>query len=58
MSTLLLSLEFINKSPITEKPIYMKIWEARKADGLEYDESDPAQQVFLANIAKVGGKNE
>lgn len=52
------SLEFINKSPITEKPIYMKIWEARKADGLEYDESDPAQQVFLANIAKVGGKNE
>ena len=36
----------------------MKIWEARKADGLEYDESDPAQQVFLANIAKVGGKNE
>lgn len=52
------SLEFINKLPITEKPIYMKIWEARKADGLDYDENDPAQQVFLANIAKVGGKNE
>ena len=47
------SLEFKNTAPIAEKPIYMKIWEARKADGLEYDESDPAQQVFIANIAKV-----
>ena len=51
------SLEFINKAPIIEKPIYMKVWEARKADGLDYDENDPAQQVYLANIAKVGGVN-
>lgn len=52
------SLEFINKAPIIEKPIYMKVWEARKADGMDYDENDPAQQVYLANIAKVGGANE
>lgn len=52
------SLEFINKAPIIEKPIYMRVWEARKADGMEYDENDPAQQVYLANIAKVGGNNE
>lgn len=52
------SLEFINKAPIIEKPVYMKVWEARKADGMDYDENDPAQQVYLANIAKVGGNNE
>ena len=52
------SLEFINKAPIIEKPIYMKVWEARKADGMDYDENDPAQQVYLANIARVGGANE
>ena len=47
------SLQFRNTAPIDEKPIYMKIWEARKADGLDYDENDPAQQVFIANISKV-----
>ena len=52
------SLEFINKAPIIEKPIYMKVWEARKADGMDYDENDPAQQAYLANITKVGGNNE
>lgn len=52
------SLEFINTPPIIQKPVYMKIWEARKADGLDYDENDPAQQAFLANISKVGGNNE
>jgi hypothetical protein len=52
------SLEFINQTPIIEKPIYMRVWEARKADGMDYDENDPAQQVYLANIARVGGSNE
>lgn len=52
------SLEFINTPPIIQKPAYMKIWEARKADGLDYDENDPTQQAFLANISKVGGNNE
>jgi hypothetical protein len=52
------SLEFINQAPIIEKPIYMRVWEARKADGMDYDENDPAQQVYLANIERVGGSNE
>ncbi|MBQ5844251.1 MAG: phage portal protein [Alistipes sp.] len=52
------SLEFINKAPIIEKPIYMKVWEARKADGMDYDENDPAQQIYLANISRAGGANE
>ena len=44
------TLAFINKPPITAKPNYMKIWEARKADGLEYDENDPSQQLYLSQI--------
>lgn len=48
------SLQFRNTAPVVEKPTYMRVWEARKADGLDYDENDPAQQVFLANITKVG----
>ena len=51
------SLAFKNTAPIDEKPIYMKIWEARKADGLEYDENDPAQQIFIANISQVNSIN-
>lgn len=47
------SLAFRNSAPISSKPAYMKVWEARKADGLDYDENDPAQQVFIANITKV-----
>jgi hypothetical protein len=53
------SLEFVNRPPTRSKPIYMKVWEARKADGLDYDENDTEQQVFLSqitkyNITKVG----
>ena len=53
------SLEFVNRPPTRSKPIYMKVWEARKADGLDYDENDAEQQVFLSqitkyNITKVG----
>lgn len=40
----------INKPPLTKKPGYMYVWEARKADGLDYDPEDPAQQVFLENL--------
>jgi len=47
------SLNFINKPPVTVKPQYMFIWEARKADGLDYDENDPKQQEYLANIDKA-----
>ncbi len=45
------SLMIINRPPSRSKPDYMKVWEARKADGLEFDAEDPAQQFFLAQIA-------
>lgn len=46
------SLDIINRPPTRSKPLYMRVWEARKADGLEYDENDPAQQLYLAEIGK------
>lgn len=54
------SLQIINRPPITQKPSYMMVWEARKADGLDYDENDPKQQVFLSNLkqSKNGTDNE
>ena len=50
------SLEIINRPPTRSKPIYMRVWEARKADGLEYDESDERQQLFLAELSKNSNK--
>ena len=44
------TIAFVNRPPATSKPMYMKVWEARKIDGLDYDETDPAQQVYLAAI--------
>lgn len=32
------SLQIINHPPTKAKPLYMKVWEARKADGMDYDE--------------------
>ena len=46
------SLEIINRPPTRSKPIYMKVWEARKADGLDYDPDDERQQAFLSEITK------
>lgn len=46
------SLAIINRPPSRSKPLYMKVWEARKADGLDYDENDPEQQLLLAQITK------
>ena len=46
------SLEIINRPPTRSKPIYMKVWEARKADGLEYDPEDESQQQYLSQITK------
>ena len=51
------SLEIINRPPTRSKPGYMKVWEARKADGLEYDESDSEQQKFLADLGKTSIKS-
>ncbi len=46
------TMEVINRPPTRSKPIYMKIWEARKADGLDYDPEDPRQQKYLSEITK------
>ena len=46
------SLEVVNRPPTRSKPIYMKVWEARKADGLEYDAEDEKQQYYLSEITK------
>ena len=51
------SLEIINRPPTRSKPLYMKVWEARKADGLEYDENDERQQLFLSEISKNSVKS-
>ena len=50
------SLEVVNRPPTRSKPIYMKVWEARKADGLEYDENDERQQLYLSEITKYNLK--
>ena len=46
------SLDIVNCPPSRSKPLYMKVWEARKADGLDYDESDADQQRLLSEITK------
>ncbi len=46
------SLKVVNRPPTQAKPLYMKVWEARKAEGLDYDPSDPQQQQFVAQITK------
>lgn len=46
------SLQIINRPPTRSKPLYMRIWEARKADGLDYDPEDQTQQYFLSQITK------
>jgi hypothetical protein len=51
------SLEIINRPPTRSKPIYMKVWEARKADGLDYDESDERQQLYLSEISRCNIKS-
>lgn len=47
------SLDIINRPPSRSKPEYMRVWEARMADGLDYNPEDPAQQIFLAQISKT-----
>ncbi len=44
------SLMVINTPPTNSKPDYMMVWEARRADGLDYDQNDPRQQLFLSQI--------
>ena len=51
------SLQVVNHPPTKAKPLYMKVWEARKADGMTYDEQDPDQQLFLSQITKYQMRN-
>ncbi len=44
------SLAVINTPPTRSKPVYMRVWEARRADGLDYDPNDSEQQIFLAQL--------
>ena len=50
-------LQIVNRPPSRSKPLYMKVWEARKADGLEYDPTDPEQQLYVAQVTKYGLRN-
>ncbi|MDL2319897.1 phage portal protein [Alistipes sp. OttesenSCG-928-B03] len=51
------SLQIVNRPPKTSKPLYMRVWEARKAEGLDYDPQDETQQMYLAQITKYALKN-
>lgn len=44
------TLEIVNVPPFDPRQPYMKVWEARKADGLDYDPKDKEQQQFLSQI--------
>lgn len=44
------TLQFINRPPFESKPNYLRVWEARKADGLQYDPHDKQQQQFLSTL--------
>ena len=46
-------LQIINRPPISQRQPYMYVWEARKADGLDYDPNDERQQAFIANVRNV-----
>ena len=46
------SLQVVNRPPAQARPAYMKVWEARKIDGLPYDEHDPLQQRFLSELTR------
>lgn len=47
----------VNRPPARSKPLYMRIWEARKAEGLDYDPTDPEQRLFVSQITKYALKN-
>ena len=51
------SVDVVNRPPSRSKPLYMKVWEARRADGLDYDPEDPNQQLYVAQVTKYGLKN-
>ena len=51
------SLAVVNRPPTRSKPLYMKVWEARRADGLDFDPQDERQQLIVAQITKYAMRN-
>ncbi|MDR2912444.1 MAG: phage portal protein [Alistipes sp.] len=45
-------MEVINRPPTRKKALYMKVWEARRDAGLDFDLDDPTQQLYIAQITK------
>lgn len=45
-------LSIINTPPLPSKPAYVKVWEARKIDGFDFDEKDPNQQMYIGQLTK------
>lgn len=44
------TLSFVNTPPFDSKPPYLKVWEARKRDGLDYDPESAEQNLLLSQI--------
>ena len=51
------SLQIINKPPTHSKGLYMKIWEARRDEGLDYDPEDESQNLYVAQLARYNLKS-
>jgi hypothetical protein len=51
-------LAILNKPPTTDRPPYMKIWEARESDGLDFDKDDPEQQAYIGTITAAKAKTD
>ncbi len=51
------SMQIVNRPPTKAKPLYMRVWEARKADGLDYDPEAEDESYFLAQITKYNLRN-
>ena len=51
------SLQIINKPPTHSKGLYMKIWEARRSEGLEYDPDDEEQNLYVAQLSRYNLKS-
>lgn len=43
--------QFVNVPPLKDKAV-MKVWEVRKEQGMDFDESDPAQQMYYSELGK------
>jgi hypothetical protein len=44
------SLQIINMPPTNAKPAYMKVWEARKADGMSFYPDEAGQQLYISQF--------